>query len=133
MIYVKKPGEPIYTPLHLVPPSLSGLARAVSEKFGIDTSKITELFKRHPKGGVTVRVDDDMVKHYCNQDLFEIELQPIPDDPSFCTVTLVEMEQGGSVVMQQQQHDAAPQQHYHHSIQQHSVPGTPHSHTPNGS
>lgn len=132
MIYVKKPGEPIYTPLHLVPPSLSGLARAVSEKFGVETSKIVEFLKRHPKTAVTVRMDDDMVKHYCNQDLFEIEIQSRADDPSLFVVTLVEMDQSTNVGMTQQ-HDPSSQQHYHHAMQQHSVPGTPHSHTPNGS
>uniref|UniRef100_A0AC34GE43 Uncharacterized protein n=1 Tax=Panagrolaimus sp. ES5 TaxID=591445 RepID=A0AC34GE43_9BILA len=49
MIYVRKNDEQIYTPLHLVPPSLSGLAHAIGEKFNIDSDKIKGFFKQCAK------------------------------------------------------------------------------------
>ena len=90
MIYVRNKEEQIYTPLHLVPPSLSGLAHAIGEKFNIDPDKIKGFFKAHAKG-VTVKIDDDMIKHYCNQDTFIIDIDHANDDPSYYNVTLVEI------------------------------------------
>jgi hypothetical protein len=129
MIYVKKPGEPIYTPLHLVPPSLNGLMRAISDKFNVELRNIREIYKRCAKsGGVTVRIDDDMVKHYCDRDLFEIDIQTVIDDPSYCNITLMEMDHAGSSGMQ-----TDTDHHMHHqAVTIHSsIP--PQSHTPNGS
>ncbi|KHN73726.1 Protein grainyhead [Toxocara canis] len=90
MLYVRKREEQIYTPLHIVPPSLSGLIQAVGEKFGVESEKVSGLFKQCIKG-VTVKLDDDMLKHYCNEDTFIIEIEQASDDPSCCTVTLVEI------------------------------------------
>jgi hypothetical protein len=61
---------------------------------------------------VTVKVDDTMIKHYCNEDTFLIEIDQAVDDPSCCTITLVELEEhhrghphddesNGSPIMQQ--------------------------------
>ncbi|VDM15699.1 unnamed protein product [Wuchereria bancrofti] len=36
-------------------------------------------------------MDDDMLKHYCNEDTFIIDIEQAQDDPSCCTVTLVEL------------------------------------------
>lgn len=93
MIYVREDheNEEIYTPLHLIPPTLQGLAQAISEKYHIDETKISALYKRCFKGGVTVKIDDEMLRHYTNQDTFIIEIKQCPDDPNFCTVTLVEL------------------------------------------
>ncbi|VDK85814.1 unnamed protein product, partial [Onchocerca ochengi] len=90
MLYVRKRDEQIYTPLHIIPPSLTGLIQAVAEKFGVESEKISGLFKQCTKG-VTVKLDDDMLKHYCNEDTFIIDIEQAQDDPSCCTVTLVEL------------------------------------------
>uniref|UniRef100_A0AC34RND2 Grh/CP2 DB domain-containing protein n=1 Tax=Panagrolaimus sp. JU765 TaxID=591449 RepID=A0AC34RND2_9BILA len=90
MIYVRKNDEQIFTPLHLVPPSLSGLAHAIADKFNVDPEKIKGFYKQCAKG-VTVKIDDDMIKHYSNQDTFIIEIEQAGDDPSCCTITLVEI------------------------------------------
>uniref|UniRef100_A0A0N5ACF1 Secreted protein n=1 Tax=Syphacia muris TaxID=451379 RepID=A0A0N5ACF1_9BILA len=50
---------------------------------------VNGLYKQCLKG-VTVKLDDDMIKHYCNEDTFIIEIEQSNDDPSCCTVTLVE-------------------------------------------
>uniref|UniRef100_A0AC35FPA1 Grh/CP2 DB domain-containing protein n=1 Tax=Panagrolaimus sp. PS1159 TaxID=55785 RepID=A0AC35FPA1_9BILA len=101
MIYVRKNDEQIYTPLHLVPPSLTGLAHAIGEKFNIDSDKIKGFFKQCAKG-VTVKIDDDMIKHYCNHDTFIIDIEQAGDDPSCCTVTLCELIIPNSSQQQQQ-------------------------------
>jgi transcription factor CP2-like protein len=103
MIYVRKNDEQIYTPLHLVPPSLTGLAHAIGEKFNIDSDKIKGFFKQCAKG-VTVKIDDDMIKHYCNHDTFIIDIEQAGDDPSCCTVTLCELIIPNSSQQQQQQY-----------------------------
>lgn len=54
MIYVRKHEESVFTPLHLVPPSLLGLARALAEKYQLDETKIAQVYKQCQKG-VTVK------------------------------------------------------------------------------
>lgn len=54
MIYVRKHDENVFTPLHLVPPSLSGLAHALAEKYQLDETKIAQVYKNCQKG-VTVK------------------------------------------------------------------------------
>uniref|UniRef100_A0A7E4VI00 Grh/CP2 DB domain-containing protein n=1 Tax=Panagrellus redivivus TaxID=6233 RepID=A0A7E4VI00_PANRE len=90
MIYVRKAEEQIFTPLHLVPPGVHGLAMAIRDKFSVDPDKIKGYYKRCAKG-VTVEIDDDMLKHYSNQDTFIIEIEQASADPSCCTVTLIEL------------------------------------------
>uniref|UniRef100_A0A915NCC5 Grh/CP2 DB domain-containing protein n=1 Tax=Meloidogyne javanica TaxID=6303 RepID=A0A915NCC5_MELJA len=92
MIYVRKADEDVFTPLHLVPPSLGGLARAISEKYNLDETKIEAFYKQCQKGGITVKIDDDMLRHYSNQDTFLIELkQSELDRHTFYAVTLIEL------------------------------------------
>ncbi|KAL3223363.1 hypothetical protein MRX96_027614 [Rhipicephalus microplus] len=88
LLYAKREKETVFTPLHLVPPSLAGLAKAIESKYKVDASSLKNIFKRCKKG-VTVRMDDDMVKHYCNEDIFIIELEPTSEDS--IDVTLVEL------------------------------------------
>lgn len=101
MIYVRKNDEQIFTPLHLVPPSLSGLAHAVADKYNIDPDKIKSFYKQCLKG-VTVKIDDDMIKHYSNQDTYIIDIEQASDDPSCCTITLTEL-----LIPQQQQQQSS--------------------------
>uniref|UniRef100_A0A914VQU6 Grh/CP2 DB domain-containing protein n=1 Tax=Plectus sambesii TaxID=2011161 RepID=A0A914VQU6_9BILA len=95
MLYVRKREEHVFTPLHLVPPSLEGLLNAVVDKFALEREKITGVFKQCRKG-VTVKVDDEMLKHYCNEDTFVIQIDQAAEDPSCCTITLVELEDRSS-------------------------------------
>uniref|UniRef100_A0A915KYP7 Grh/CP2 DB domain-containing protein n=1 Tax=Romanomermis culicivorax TaxID=13658 RepID=A0A915KYP7_ROMCU len=96
MIYVRKQDEEIFTPLHLVPPNLQGLANAISEKFNLKSSQITGLFRQNLKG-YTIKMDDDMVQYYCNEDSFVIHFSLNNDDTecnnnSTFSVTLAELE-----------------------------------------
>lgn len=42
-------------------------------------------------GNPITLVDDDMLKHYSNQDTFILEVEPKMDDPSYNVVTLIEL------------------------------------------
>ena len=69
MIFVRQENEEIFTPLHVVPPTVLGIVRAVSAKYQIDCVDIRYLFRRNTRG-IVARVDDDMVRYYCNGDVF---------------------------------------------------------------
>ena len=69
MIFVRQENEEIFTPLHVVPPTVLGIVRAVSAKYQIDCVDIRYLFRRNARG-IVARVDDDMVRFYCNGDVF---------------------------------------------------------------
>lgn len=107
MIYVRKADEDVFTPLHLVPPSLGGLARAISEKYNLDESKIEAFYKQCQKG-ITVKIDDDMLRHYSNQDTFLLELkQSELDRHTFYSVTLVELHSANNAIGHQSQTPSA--------------------------
>lgn len=93
MLYVRKRDEAVFTPLHLVPPGIAGLLQAVRDKYGVESDKVSALYKQCRKG-VTVKLDDDMLKHYCNEDTFIIEIEQAVEDASCCTITLVELVDG---------------------------------------
>ncbi|KAL3079769.1 hypothetical protein niasHS_014051 [Heterodera schachtii] len=127
MIYVRKQGEEIFTPLHLVPPSLGGLARAVSEKYNLDESKIEAFYKQCQKG-LTVKIDDDMLRHYTNQDTFQIELkQSELDRHTFYSVTLIELLSVNNTIVHNTSnncHNHHNHPHHHHNSHAHQSNGT---------
>lgn len=88
MLYVRQDGEDVYTPLHLVPPSTVGLLSAIEEKYKIPMQSIKNIYRKN-KVGVLAKVDDDMLRHYCNEDLFMMEVQH-RDAESF-DLTLIEL------------------------------------------
>ncbi|KAK3894168.1 hypothetical protein Pcinc_002053 [Petrolisthes cinctipes] len=88
MLYVRQEGEDVYTPLHLVPPSTVGLRTAIEEKYKIPTQTIKNIYRKN-KVGVMAKVDDDMLRHYCNEDLFLMEVQH--RDADSYDLTLIEL------------------------------------------
>lgn len=50
MIYVRKSDEQIFTPLHLVPPSVESILKSVGDKYNVDKSRITGVYKQSAKG-----------------------------------------------------------------------------------
>uniref|UniRef100_T1IHN7 Grh/CP2 DB domain-containing protein n=1 Tax=Strigamia maritima TaxID=126957 RepID=T1IHN7_STRMM len=65
MLYVRREEEEVYNALHLVPPSL---------------------------GGITVKMDDEMIRHYCNEDTFIIEVCKVMEgDMDGFDITLTEL------------------------------------------
>ncbi|KAK8740279.1 hypothetical protein OTU49_017414, partial [Cherax quadricarinatus] len=88
MLYVRQDGEDVYTPLHLVPPSTVGLRSAIEEKYKIPTQTIKNIYRKN-KVGVMAKVDDEMLRHYCNEDLFLMEVQH--RDADSYDLTLIEL------------------------------------------
>ncbi len=62
LIYARQDNEEIYTPLHVAPPTVQGLIRAISAKYQIDSVDIRFAF-RETKKGIVVKIDDDMIKY----------------------------------------------------------------------
>ncbi|ULU13339.1 hypothetical protein L5515_002149 [Caenorhabditis briggsae] len=85
MLYVRKRDEQIYQPLHVVPSSLAGLALAIANKFGADPDKMSGVYKRCAKG-ITVKVDDEMLRLYCNEDTFIIDVEHASDGSTAATL-----------------------------------------------
>ncbi|OQR76627.1 protein grainyhead-like, partial [Tropilaelaps mercedesae] len=50
MIYVRQDKEEIFQPLHIVPPSLTGLTKAIEMKYKVPANKIKNLYKQCKKG-----------------------------------------------------------------------------------
>ncbi|GLH11960.1 Protein grainyhead [Gryllus bimaculatus] len=89
MLYVRQETEEVYTPLHVVPPSTQGLLNAIENKYKISTSSISNLYRKNKKG-ITAKIDNDMLKYYCNEDLFLLEIKQGDSDDSY-DITLVEL------------------------------------------
>lgn len=85
LIYAKQENEDFFHPLHLVPPTLVGLAMAIQNKYKLEAKNIRHIYKRCLKG-ITVQMDDDMVKHYMNEDTVLLEVHQVDENtlaPSF--------------------------------------------------
>jgi len=76
VVYVRQENEEIYTPLHLVPPTVPGLARAIETKYNVSATAIRYLYRRNKKG-ITAKLDDDLLKFYCNEDTFLMQVTAI--------------------------------------------------------
>jgi len=76
VVYVRQENEEIYTPLHLVPPTVPGLARAIETKYNVSAAAIRYLYRRNSKG-IVAKLDDDLLKFYCNEDTFLMQVTAI--------------------------------------------------------
>ena len=56
-----------------VPPNVLGLIHAIESKFSISAKCIRSL-NRKTKSGITAVIDDDMLKFYCNEDTFLMQV-----------------------------------------------------------
>uniref|UniRef100_A0A182J3R4 GRHL1/CP2 C-terminal domain-containing protein n=1 Tax=Anopheles atroparvus TaxID=41427 RepID=A0A182J3R4_ANOAO len=90
MLYVRQDNEDVYTPLHVVPPSTVGLLNAIENKFKISSSRINTIYRKNKKG-ITARIDDEMIRHYCNEDIFTLEVQRYEEDLYDITLTELPM------------------------------------------
>ncbi|KAG8187331.1 hypothetical protein JTE90_011695 [Oedothorax gibbosus] len=88
LLYVRRSDEDIFHPLHLVPPSLNGLAKALENKYNISADMIRHFYKKCKKG-ITVMMDDDIVRLYCNEDTFIVDV--IKTEDNKYDVTLEEL------------------------------------------
>ena len=73
MVYVRQETEDVYTPLHLIPPTVTGLIASIENKYKINASNIRYLYRKN-KDGIIAKIDDDMLRHYCNEDVFLMQV-----------------------------------------------------------
>ena len=73
-MYVRQETEDVYTPLHLVPPTVHGLITSIENKYKINASNIRFLYRKN-KDGIVAKIDDDMLRLYCNEDVFLMQVR----------------------------------------------------------
>ncbi|XP_078069276.1 grainyhead-like protein 1 homolog isoform X2 [Mustelus asterias] len=76
LLYVRKECEEVFDALMLKTPSLKGLIEAISEKYEVPLEKIAKVYKKCKKG-ILVNMDDNIVKHYSNEDTFQLGIEEI--------------------------------------------------------
>ncbi len=56
-----------------IPPSVPGLINAIESKYKISAGNIRYLYRK-TKLGVIAKIDDDMLRYYCNEDVFLMQV-----------------------------------------------------------
>ncbi|XP_075454461.1 grainyhead-like protein 1 homolog isoform X1 [Ascaphus truei] len=74
LLYVRRETEEVFDALMLKSPSIKGLMEAVSEKYDVPFEKIGKIFKKCKKG-ILVNMDDNIIKHYSNEDTFQLQIE----------------------------------------------------------
>ncbi|KAK6295043.1 grainyhead-like protein 1 homolog [Coregonus clupeaformis] len=76
LLYVRKETEEVFDALMLRTPTLAGLLEAVTDKYELPLEKMGKVYKRCKKG-ILVHMDDNIIKHYSNEDAFQINMQEV--------------------------------------------------------
>ncbi|XP_065144472.1 grainyhead-like protein 1 homolog isoform X3 [Paramisgurnus dabryanus] len=74
LLYVRKETEEVFDALMLKTPTLKGLVEAISEKYEVPLEKMGKVYKKCKKG-ILVNMDDNIIKHYSNEDTFQIQME----------------------------------------------------------
>ncbi|XP_049918266.1 grainyhead-like protein 1 homolog [Epinephelus moara] len=76
LLYVRKETEEVFDALMLKNPTLKGLVEAISEKYELPLEKVGKVYKKCKKG-ILVHMDDNIIKHYSNEDTFQITMEEL--------------------------------------------------------
>uniref|UniRef100_A0A3Q3WTF1 Grh/CP2 DB domain-containing protein n=1 Tax=Mola mola TaxID=94237 RepID=A0A3Q3WTF1_MOLML len=76
LLYVRKETEEVFDAVMLKNPTLKGLMEAISEKYELPLEKIGKVYKKCKKG-ILVHMDDNIIKHYSNEDTFQISMEEL--------------------------------------------------------
>ncbi|KAM4625489.1 grainyhead-like protein 1 homolog isoform 2-T2 [Polymixia lowei] len=76
LLYVRKETEEVFDALMLKHPTLKGLVEAISEKYELPLEKVGKVYKKCKKG-ILVNMDDNIIKHYSNEDTFQISVEEL--------------------------------------------------------
>ncbi|MBN3319379.1 GRHL1 protein, partial [Atractosteus spatula] len=76
LLYVRREAEEVFDALMLKTPSLNGLMEAISDKYDLPAEKVGKIYKKCKKG-ILVNMDDNIIKHYSNEDTFQIQIDEI--------------------------------------------------------
>ncbi|KAG8225911.1 hypothetical protein J437_LFUL005947 [Ladona fulva] len=66
------------------------IAFIIENKYKISTSSISNLYRKNKKG-ILAKIDDDMLKYYCNEDSFLLDIKPAADGEDAFDITLTEL------------------------------------------
>uniref|UniRef100_A0A8C2WH31 Grainyhead-like transcription factor 2b n=1 Tax=Cyclopterus lumpus TaxID=8103 RepID=A0A8C2WH31_CYCLU len=78
LLYVRKETDEVFDALMLKSPTLRGLMDAISEKYGVATERIVNVYKKSKKG-ILVNMDDNIIEHYSNEDTFVLNIESYAD------------------------------------------------------
>ncbi|KAM6973591.1 grainyhead-like protein 1 homolog isoform 2-T2 [Aplochiton taeniatus] len=76
LLYVRKETEEVFDAVMLKNPTLTGLVEAISEKYDVPLEKVGKVYKKCKKG-ILVHMDDNIIKHYSNEDTFQISMEEL--------------------------------------------------------
>ncbi|XP_061157057.1 grainyhead-like protein 1 homolog isoform X1 [Syngnathus typhle] len=76
LLYVRKETEEVFDAVMLKNPTLKGLVDAISEKYDLPLDKVGKVYKKCKKG-ILVHMDDNIIKHYSNEDTFQISMEEL--------------------------------------------------------
>uniref|UniRef100_A0A3Q0T998 Grainyhead-like transcription factor 1 n=1 Tax=Amphilophus citrinellus TaxID=61819 RepID=A0A3Q0T998_AMPCI len=76
LLYVRKETDEVFDALMLKNPTLKGLVEAISEKYELPFDKVGKVYKKCKKG-ILVNMDDNIIKHYSNEDTFQISMEEL--------------------------------------------------------
>ncbi|KAM9420593.1 grainyhead-like protein 1 homolog isoform 1-T1 [Salvelinus alpinus] len=76
LLYVRKETEEVFDALMLKTPTLAGLLEAVTDKYELPLERMGKVYKRCKKG-ILVHMDDNIIKHYSNEDAFQINMEEV--------------------------------------------------------
>uniref|UniRef100_A0A667YF50 Grainyhead-like transcription factor 1 n=1 Tax=Myripristis murdjan TaxID=586833 RepID=A0A667YF50_9TELE len=76
LLYVRKEAEEVFDAVMLKNPTLKGLMEAISEKYELPLEKVGKVYKKCKKG-ILVNMDDNIIKHYSNEDTFQISMEEL--------------------------------------------------------
>ncbi|KAJ7989148.1 hypothetical protein DPEC_G00316510 [Dallia pectoralis] len=74
LLYLRKETEEVFDAVMLKNPTLKGLVEAISEKYSVPLEKMGKVYKKCKKG-ILVNMDDNIIKHYSNEDTFQISME----------------------------------------------------------
>uniref|UniRef100_H2ZM15 Grh/CP2 DB domain-containing protein n=1 Tax=Ciona savignyi TaxID=51511 RepID=H2ZM15_CIOSA len=74
LLYVRKENDEVYDGIMLRESTVKGLKQAIEEKYGIPVQNISKVLKKSRKG-ILVNIDDNIVRHYSNEDTFIIDVE----------------------------------------------------------
>ncbi|XP_071399812.1 grainyhead-like protein 1 homolog isoform X1 [Centroberyx affinis] len=76
LLYVRREAEEVFDAVMLKNPTLKGLMEAISEKYELPFEKVGKVYKKCKKG-ILVHMDDNIIKHYSNEDTFQISMEEL--------------------------------------------------------
>ncbi|XP_014065711.1 grainyhead-like protein 1 homolog isoform X7 [Salmo salar] len=76
LLYVRKDTDEVFDAVMLKNPTLKGLVEAISEKYNVPLQKVGKVYKKCKKG-ILVNMDDNIIKHYSNEDTFQITVEEL--------------------------------------------------------